>query len=435
MWFARSPHRRQQDSELHARLPLLIPGAAVASGWLVWLHVRKLRRAVHMAQRQATALARTLNALTGEPELDTFLGQVLTAIAEQLDSDWATLWLHDQADDLLAVHLIYERGRVRAATQAGAAAPEPLPAASTPIWQEMTWTRRPILISDVASDRRLVYRMALSAQGVRTLLTVPLVLGEETIGWFSIRSTEHRRYRPEEIELARALAQQATLAVQLARLAEHRRQAAVLEERNRLAREIHDTLAQGFTGIVVQLEAAEDVLAEAPESAREHLSRARTLARESLSEARRSVWALRPEALERTGLAEALERIALQLTTGTPTRIEVHASGTPLPLAAEVESELLRIGQEAIANAVKHAQASAIHVDVAFDPRFVRVRVKDNGRGFEEQAAGSKGDLAERGFGLIGMRERAERAGAQLTVESRPGIGTEVVVLAPARNG
>ena len=95
MWFARSPHRRQQDSELHARLPLLIPAAVASSGWLAWLHVRKLRQAVHMAQRQTAALARTLNALTGEPELDTFLGQVLTAIVEQLESDWATLCLHD----------------------------------------------------------------------------------------------------------------------------------------------------------------------------------------------------------------------------------------------------------------------------------------------------------------------------------------------------
>src|SRR5690606_6384172 len=130
--------------------------------------------------------------------------------------------------------------------------------------------------------------------------------------------------------------------------------------RNRMAQEIHDTLAQGLTGIIIQLEAAEDVLGGEPGVVQNHLDRARLLARESLAEARRSVWALRPQVLEETDLPGALQRLAARLQDGRPSTIQAEITGEPFPLSALVESELLRIAQEALNNGVKHAAAENI---------------------------------------------------------------------------
>ncbi|MBV9850667.1 MAG: sensor histidine kinase, partial [Armatimonadetes bacterium] len=262
----------------------------------------------------------------------------------------------------------------------------------------------------------------LTSQGFRSLLKLPL-LDHDVLGWISVSSTEYGRYRPEEVELAHALAQQASLAVQLARLAKQEQQAAVLHERNRLAREIHDTLAQGFTGILLQLEAAEEAIPDGAGQA--HIARARDLARQCLAEARRSVWALRPQALEQDGLPIALASLARQMTAGTAVRSELHVHGTPRSLPSEIESDLLRIGLEALTNALRHAQASVIRIELTFDPDRVRLSVQDNGQGFHPS-------LEAAGLGVIGIRERAKRMGGRFQVTSQPGQGTEIAVLVPA---
>ena len=172
-----------------------------------------------------------------------------------------------------------------------------------------------------------------------------------------------------------------------------------------MAREIHDTLAQAFTGIVLQLGAAERLLTEEPGRGQEHLQNARDLAREGLAEARRSVQALRPQALEKEDLAGALAKMTEQLNAGQATRIEFRLHGVPRPLPPDVADHLLRIGQEALTNALRHAQAS----------------VEDDGRGFAMETP-----RQTEGSGLTGLRERAGIIGAELTVASRPGSGTRV---------
>lgn len=214
----------------------------------------------------------------------------------------------------------------------------------------------------------------------------------------------------------------------LYRLRVHRLQLqfeAVLAERNRIAREIHDTLAQGFAGISLQLEAVDETLQEAPTTAREHLNRARGLVRSSLAEARRSVWELRSPTLESEGLSEAIAHIARQLTAGLAVQAQVQTKGTMRSLPLSVESDLLHIAQEALTNAVKHAQALHIDVELRFDRASVRLTVRDDGIGFDVAHANSK---SREGFGLIGMRERAEQIGGRLTVQSTPDRGTEVRV-------
>ncbi|HWT01813.1 MAG TPA: two-component regulator propeller domain-containing protein [Pyrinomonadaceae bacterium] len=205
-----------------------------------------------------------------------------------------------------------------------------------------------------------------------------------------------------------------------------RRFAAVLDERNRIAREIHDNLAQEILGISIQLELVSRTMAKDAEATKSHLDRARLLVRNSIAEARRYIWDLRSQALENNDLPSALTETARRLTAETNVQAQVEVSGTFRPLNELIESNLLRISQEAINNAVRHAEAQRILINLKFDARRVQLSVRDNGRGFDAKAEGRNGH-----YGLVGMRERAEQMGGTLFVESAPGEGTEVMVEVP----
>jgi signal transduction histidine kinase len=207
---------------------------------------------------------------------------------------------------------------------------------------------------------------------------------------------------------------------------------AVLAERNRLAREIHDTLAQGFAGISVQLELVARVLSVSTEKAQTHLDQARILVRNSLAEARRSVWDLRSQALESGSLPTALAETARQLTSGTPIQAQVQVNGAYRELPTQIENNLLRIGQEAITNAVKHSGAQHLRIELKFAARRVRLSVRDDGRGFSDGQ--TKPSATGGHFGLVGMRERAAQISGKLSVESAPGEGTEISVDVPVND-
>jgi signal transduction histidine kinase len=198
---------------------------------------------------------------------------------------------------------------------------------------------------------------------------------------------------------------------------------AVHEDRTRIARELHDTLEQELTGIAVQLDAVSDRLADSPPTAAAALGTARALLRHTRTEARRSVWDLRAALLEEGDLGSALGATARQLEGGP--EIHVTVAGSPRRLAGPVENNLLRIGTEAMTNAVKHAAARKVEVRLAFDADEVRLEVCDDGKGFD---ASRSTTLAAGHFGWLGIRERAERIGATLQIESRPGAGTRVAV-------
>jgi hypothetical protein len=172
---------------LTALVPVLGVLGILLSGLLLdgWLLTQHMASALHIIRRQAAVLTRMAHALTTEPVLDTFLGQVLTAIAEQLHAERAALWFHDRAQDTLAIHMTVEKGHVLLASQMGDTAPQPRAASEMPLWQELRRTRHPIFVADVAHDDRLLLRDTLAAQGVKTLLMVPLLLGDEVIGWLS----------------------------------------------------------------------------------------------------------------------------------------------------------------------------------------------------------------------------------------------------------
>ena len=194
-----------------------------------------------------------------------------------------------------------------------------------------------------------------------------------------------------------------------------------------MAREIHDTLAQGFTGIVLQLEAAEQALDGDVTAAQEHLDRARSLARESLNEARRSVWALRPQALEQLPLVDTLRQETEKFLQDSGVKVNLNISGERQTLPPDVESTLLRICQESLNNVRKHARASEADVNLAFEKEVVKLTIHDNGTGFDPEVP------TEGAFGLIGMRERARLLRGTLAVHSEHGQGTRIEVMIPVK--
>ena len=212
-----------------------------------------------------------------------------------------------------------------------------------------------------------------------------------------------------------------------AELAAAERRAGILEERQRLARDIHDTLAQGFTSIVMHLEAADQALPDDLDTLQKHLDRARGTARTSLEQARRVVHALRPQSLDQRSLPDAIERTAVRWQEETGIPLTTTTTGDPIPLHPDIEVTLLRATQEALANIRKHAQATAVQLTLSYIDDVVVLDVQDNGVAF----AGAAASPLSGGYGLQAMRERVEQCGGSVTLESEPGEGTTVVVSIP----
>lgn len=206
----------------------------------------------------------------------------------------------------------------------------------------------------------------------------------------------------------------------------HERYAAVLDERNRISRDIHDTLSQNLAGIALQLDSVHMQLPDVGKGLRDSIEQACNLTRYSLAEARRAIVDLRSDSLEPRALEDAVPEIAARVAPALRTRVDVV--GTPRRINPLAERNLLRILQEALTNAVRHAGICNIQVELRYSPDLFALRVRDDGSGFEPARSGG----TETGhFGLIGMKERAERIGGRLTLDSKPGVGTELLVEVP----
>ncbi|MDP9382844.1 MAG: GAF domain-containing sensor histidine kinase [Chloroflexota bacterium] len=280
----------------------------------------------------------------------------------------------------------------------------------------------PLLINDVTTEPR--YRIAPGSEPVRGELAVPIKLEGETIGVLDIEHTEVNAFDPSDQEMLATVADQVALAIENARLWEQNRQLAIIEERNRIAREIHDTLAQNLTGITLQLEAAVQLRETKPERAWDRVHKALDLAKEGLAEVRRSVRDLRPAPLESRTLQQALddELRRVESDTGAHTELEIDADIPRLP--ARAEDALYRIAQEALNNVRRHANACQVRLTLERDgDHGVRLRVRDDGVGFRPEAST---DPLRRSFGLTSMKERARLLGGEMEV--RPGRNRGTVV-------
>lgn len=407
--------------------------------------IEALHASEHLARGQLNALIHTLDSLSQESDPDNLPRHVVNNILAQLGAFSVTIWERNgERLDLLGVT---DEGAFRTRRQTeyfeGSI---PVSGDAPPLWVEALQTGSHIVIEDIdtevphitLSDGRTAkwpkevltrpfanLKVHLAAQGVRGLLISPMTMAGRLAGIIGIRFAGTRVFQRPEIDLTKALAHQAMLSIQLMRLAQQSRRAAVVAERNRLARDIHDTLAQGFMGVIVQLEAAEDAQTKglSGEAAR-HIEHASELARDSLQEARRSVHALRPQTLTESDLCVAMESLIRKMTTGTKLRAEFVTDGQPPPLPAGWEENLLRICQEALTNTLRHARAAHFKAHLAFNLEEIRLELNDDGIGFDPD---SRWD----GFGLLGIKERAEVMNARWKIESASGKGTTILIALP----
>jgi len=385
-----------------------------------------LRASAQLAQGQAEALKVSLDALAKESAPDRLVEHVLRNITRQLTAHSCGLWLRNEGSDSISFEVAFEEGRLLSKSDETLAKISPtLKLADVWLWPEVLRLGKPAVLEDVRQGPDFPWRAHVVSLGVISILIVPMLIAGQVEGVIGIRFTSKRTFRAEEMELAQALAHQAMLAIQLGRLSRQNRQAAVAAERNRLARDIHDTLAQGFTGVIVQLEAVEEAIDQGlTAKAGECLARAGALARESLQEARRSVRALRPLPLQDTDLCEALQSLIRKMTAGTGVEAEFHVRGQLPELAPEWEENLLRIGQEVLTNVLRHAQASKFKAKLDFEKDAIHLVLCDNGKGFDPAARHD-------GFGVQGMKERVEAMGGRLSIRSARNEGTVISIALP----
>jgi signal transduction histidine kinase len=257
------------------------------------------------------------------------------------------------------------------------------------------------------------------------LLAVPLVIKNEVYGGIVLYYNQAREFSPEDIGLAVSFADQVALAIENARLFDQAEQAAILEERQRLARELHDSVTQALYGVTMFAEAAARLLnAGNIALATDHLSELRSTAQEALQEMRLLLFELRPPVLEEEGLVAALQiRLeAVERRSGLATELIIEGD-EELSLLPKIEDGLYRIAQEALNNALKHAQARRITICLNLDPQKVILEIADDGHGFDPATIRDRA-----GLGLRGMEERVAQLGACLKIDSQPGQGTKIKV-------
>ena len=397
---------------------------------------RERRRAECRANIQTEVVRLALDLLVREPDLEGFFGALTKTMVEESESHTCAVWLIDESGERCSLWMAYVKDRLftppkTAGPCEGAGSDKgrfPCETMAAHLFEHAPgWTET---VEYASNDPRLPERLREfgSQMAWDTIVATPLVLGGRNHGWMTVCSPPNSEPRNEwwRVVVIDAIARQAALALHHSRLIDRNRQEerrkAILEERNRLARDIHDNLAQGFAAILMQLQAAQrEAGSSLPANVEASVDTAVELARIHLTEARRSVGALRPTVGTDEDVATALKRLAElgQRTTNVPIELELEE----LPRFGDgVEREIVAIAQEALTNAVRHARARRIRLRASTVHSVgLRLSVADDGRGISREPSGS-------GFGMTSMQERADRIGASLTVVTAPRNGTEVVL-------
>jgi signal transduction histidine kinase len=385
------------------------------------------RRAECLASIQSDAVQLALDLLVREPDITGFFRAFIKTLVEESESYACGVWLLDADGSRCDLWMAYMQGRFLMKDSADWDALM-LPRDSLEahlVEQTQGWTET---IEYSGNDSRLPASVQEFNRtiGVESIVVAPLMLPTRNLGWVALSTgPANECERGWRRALLEAMARQATLALHQSRMAEQsrveERRQAVLEERNRMARDIHDTLAQGFGAILMQLQAAQRSAAALPPAVARTLETAVDLARTHMIDARRSVSALRPQPADGEDIATALARMTDLARRTTDIPIQLTVADLP-PLGGGVDREIIGIAQEALTNAVRHARARQISIQ-ASSVRSVgfRLSVADDGRGIAREHRGT-------GFGMTSMQERAERIGASLTIVTAPRSGTEVVL-------
>jgi signal transduction histidine kinase len=385
------------------------------------------RRAECLANIQTEITKYTLDLIVREPDLDGFFRALLKTLAEEAESTVAGVWLLNEDKQCCEFWMAHFGGEV---VTTGSLA-EFSAVRKAEAQAQHLFDYKPGWVSTIEygpDDPRIpqAVREFSAAHSRLSTVVAPMMVGGKNLGWITICVPDTPAGGSWwRVALVEAIARHAGLALYQSRLFEQNRieerRKAILEERNRLARDIHDNLAQGFGAILMQLQAAQREGTPLPPKVAHSIDTAVELARTHMVEARRSVGALRPNVGDGEDIARAITRVAelAQRTSDIP--IDVHVD--PLPRFGDgVEREVLGIAQEALTNAVRHAQAKHITIRAStVNSLGLRLSIADDGRGIpQERAAG--------GFGMTSMQERADRIGASLTIVTAPRSGTEVVL-------
>jgi signal transduction histidine kinase len=391
------------------------------------------RLADERAQALATLLA-VSRALSSTLDLRPLLQEILRQLRVVADYTGASINLVEDGDLVSLEARAHDgndaalRGRRTPLTRLGI------------LWERLR-RGEPVVIADVrdgADALARAYRVAVgtAAPGApalryRSTLLTPLVLKGETVGVVGLTQDEPDFYTPRHVEVAAAIAGQAAIAIENARLYEQAQAAAALEERARLARDLHDSVTQSVFSVGLLARTARTLYEQRPDALGPTLDRIDAIAQDALGELRALLYELRPARAGEEGLGRALARLvaAMQLRTETPIRYNGACSARPAP---ETETAVVRIVQEALANAIKHARASVLTVTLVEAPGRLVVTVADDGVGFDpDLSAAAPLDPRRGGMGLYSMRERAADAGLRLQVRSAPGEGTRITVDVP----
>src|SRR5712692_4393478 len=384
------------------------------------------RRAQCMAKIQSHAVQLTLDLLVREPDPESFFRVLMKALLDQTESQTCGVWLLDEEGTHCNLWMSYigDQFYPKEGNDWGELALPRQDMAAHLLAFAAGWTET---IEYRGDDSRLPdsVRDLNRSIGLQSVAIVPLMLPTRNLGWIALSTGDAPiEYAPWRRATLEAIARQVTLALHQSRLTEQSlaeaRHQAVLEERNRIARDIHDTLAQGFAAILMQLQSVQRAPGLQPNIARS-IDDAVDLARTHMIEARRSVGALRPQEIAAGDVVAVLERTTDLARRTTDVPIELFVEELPA-LDGVVEREIIGIAQEALTNAVRHARARkiTIHAAATRSDGF-RLSVADDGRGIAKERFGA-------GFGLTSMQERAERIGGSLTIVTAPRAGTEVVL-------
>jgi signal transduction histidine kinase len=282
--------------------------------------------------------------------------------------------------------------------------------------------KKPMLSNNITDEGQPGFR---KNSKTKSEIAVPIAAGGQLLGIINIESEQPNAFDEVDLFTVKKVADQLAIALINAKLYQQKHHAGVMEERNRLAREIHDNLAQGFIGIILQLEGADQVLYSDLSKVQEHLNKAKELARESLNEARRSVRALRPQTLEKYSLVQGFHLEVRNFIRDTGIETQLNINGERESLNPEMENALYLILRESLINIRKHAQASLVEVNLNVGIKEVELDIKDNGQGFTFE------DIKDQSFGLTSMKERAGLLGGSLKVITERGKGTLITVKLP----
>ena len=412
----RSAVWQERAQEVAARAALVVELERLASAYQDELRLRQSSRAI------------AASILEGRP-LQEVAEQVVETVALRLREERVALYLHDDAKSRFRPaalrNISAEYGdNITRLTRPG------------PVIARAIATGLPHHARDVQNDAQIPpeVRSLFRREGITNVLAATLHHGDTITGGLIVYPNTERNFTPAEIAIFQSFADQAALAVAMTKLLEQQREMAVMEERNRLAREMHDTVAQALAALVLQLEIVQTRLDNGSmESAVEMLTDARAQARKGLEETRRAVQGLSPASLERLTTAQAIAEEVRHFEEETGVSARFVPTGEEQPLLPDQQGALLRIATEALTNARKHAQAQRVRVGLQYGAESVTLLVEDDGVGFDLGTATSQD--TEGGYGLFGMNERARLLDGELLIDSTPGWGTRIRATLPYRAG